>query len=109
MVGIMIGLWDLTTAANRCQESMKLIYGERDVAGVDSVESLWAKGVVWGKSGPAVDVVIVYGAAPSWAQGEFKERTQQMMELPQLVMFSNHRGHYIQHYQRAQSTSHPVI
>lgn len=24
---IMMGLWDLTTAANRCQESMKVIYG----------------------------------------------------------------------------------
>lgn len=33
--GIMIGLWDLTTAANRCQESMNLIYSRLDVVGVD--------------------------------------------------------------------------
>lgn len=24
--GIMIGLWDLTTAANRCRESVELMY-----------------------------------------------------------------------------------
>ena len=35
LAGIMIGLRDLTTAANRCQESMKLIYGELCVEGVD--------------------------------------------------------------------------
>lgn len=29
--GIMIGLRDLTTAANRCQESMNLIYSKLDV------------------------------------------------------------------------------
>lgn len=61
------------------------------------------------ESGPAVDVVIVHGEMPGWARGGFKDRTQPMMELPQLVMFSNHRGHYILHYQRAQNTSNPVI
>lgn len=60
--------------------------------------------------GPAVDVVIVYGGnAKLGSGGGFEDRTQRMMELPRLVMFCNHRGHYIQHYQRAQSTSHPVI
>lgn len=34
--GIMIRLWDLTTAANRCQESRKLIYSELDVEGADT-------------------------------------------------------------------------
>lgn len=33
--GIMIGLQDLTRAANRCQESMNLIYGDLDVERVD--------------------------------------------------------------------------
>lgn len=33
--GIMIGLWDLTTAANNCQESMNVIYSKLDVEGVD--------------------------------------------------------------------------
>lgn len=33
MAGIMIGLWDLTTAANNCQESMNVIYSASDVEG----------------------------------------------------------------------------
>lgn len=33
--GIMIRLWDLTTAANRCQESMNVMYGELYVEGGD--------------------------------------------------------------------------
>lgn len=43
--GIMIGLWDLTTTANRCQESMNLIYSALDVEGVDRSQC-GAKGVV---------------------------------------------------------------
>lgn len=66
--GIMIGLWDLTTAANRCQESMNLIYSTLGVEGVDGSQC-GAKGVVGSESGPAVDVVIVYSEMPSWALG----------------------------------------
>lgn len=43
--GIMIRLWDLTTAANRCQESTKLIYSELDGEGVDAGVNVWRK--VW--------------------------------------------------------------
>lgn len=33
--GIMIGLWDLTTAANMCQENMNVLHSKLDAEGVD--------------------------------------------------------------------------
>lgn len=43
MAGIMIGLWDLTTAANNCQESRNVIYSASDVEGGEREKSVWTK------------------------------------------------------------------
>lgn len=57
-----------------------------DVEGVwTGAEQEWAKKRCVRREArvcPAVDVVIVNGETPSWAQGGFKECAQWMMELP---------------------------
>lgn len=108
MAGIMIGLWDLTTAANNCQESMNVIYSASDVEGGERCRcgrNVWCEVRVvqqfmW---------LLYMVSRQAGLRGGFRGRTQRMMVLPQLVMLGNHRSHYIHYYHRAQSTSHPVI